>query len=191
MWENIQSELNSSSCGYSISKNSPSRRATSITQKARAGGFGPVYRGILSDEKEIAVKRLSKASGQGLEEFMNEVEVISKIQHRNLVKLFGCCAEAEEKMLVYEYMPNKSLDTFVFDFGMARIFGGDENQANTKRVVGTYGYMSPEYAIQGRFSEKSDVFSFGVLLLEIVSGRKNTTLFNNQDYFSLLGYVSL
>ncbi|XP_052485589.1 G-type lectin S-receptor-like serine/threonine-protein kinase At1g11330 isoform X1 [Gossypium raimondii] len=193
MWENIQSELNSSSCGYSISKNSPSRRATSITQKARAGGFGPVYRGILSDEKEIAVKRLSKASGQGLEEFMNEVEVISKIQHRNLVKLFGCCAEAEEKMLVYEYMPNKSLDTFVFDpikktvldwrkrfniiegisrgllylhrdsrlkiihrdlkagnvlldqelnpkiadFGMARIFGGDENQANTKRVVGT------------------------------------------------------
>ncbi|XP_052887333.1 G-type lectin S-receptor-like serine/threonine-protein kinase At1g11330 isoform X2 [Gossypium arboreum] len=158
-------------------------------KKLGQGGFGPVYRGILRDEKEIAVKRLSKASGQGLEEFMNEVEVISKIQHRNLVKLLGCCVEAEEKMLVYEYMPNKSLDTFVFDFGMARIFGGDENQANTKRVVGTYGYMSPEYAIQGQFSEKSDVFSFGVLLLEIVSGRKNTSLFNNQDYFSLLGYV--
>ncbi|KAK8312344.1 hypothetical protein V6Z11_D01G033800 [Gossypium hirsutum] len=162
-------------------------------KKLGQGGFGPVYRGILSDEKEIAVKRLSKASGQGLEEFMNEVEVISKIQHRNLVKLFGCCVEAEEKMLVYEYMPNKSLDTFVFDpikktildwrkrfniiegisrgllylhrdsrlkiihrdlkasnvlldqelnpkiadFGMVRIFGGDENQANTKTVVGT------------------------------------------------------
>ncbi|XP_040943770.1 G-type lectin S-receptor-like serine/threonine-protein kinase At1g11330, partial [Gossypium hirsutum] len=214
-------------------------------KKLGQGGFGPVYRGTLGDEKEIAVKRLSKASGQGLEEFMNEVEVISRLQHRNLVKLLGCCVEAEEKMLVYEYMPNKSLDAFVFDpikqnvldwskrfkiiegisrgllylhrdsrlkiihrdlkpsnvlldqelnpkisdFGMARIFGGDENQANTKRVVGTYGYMSPEYAIQGRFSEKSDVFSFGVLLLEIVSGRKNTSFFNNPDYFSLLEYV--
>ncbi|MBA0849635.1 hypothetical protein Goshw_018496, partial [Gossypium schwendimanii] len=162
-------------------------------KKLGQGGFGPVYRGILSDEKEIAVKRLSKASGQGLEEFMNEVEVISKIQHRNLVKLFGCCVEAEEKMLVYEYMPNKSLDTFVFelnpkiaDFGMARIFGGDENQANTKRVVGTYGYMSPEYAIQGRFSEKSDVFSFGVLLLEIV-----WKLWNEGNIWSLVDKVVL
>ncbi|MBA0791815.1 hypothetical protein Gohar_016368 [Gossypium harknessii] len=103
-------------------------------KKLGQGGFGPVYRGTLGDEKEIAVKRLSKASGQVLEEFMNEVEVISRLQHRNLVKLLGCCVEAEEKMLVYEYMPNKSLDAFVF---------GD-------------GYMSPEYAIQGRFSKKSD-----------------------------------
>ncbi|PPD81869.1 hypothetical protein GOBAR_DD21197 [Gossypium barbadense] len=75
------------------------------------------------------------------------------------------------------------------DFGMARIFGGDENQANTKRVVGTYGYMSPEYAMQGQFSEKSDVFSYGVLLLEIVSGRRNTSFYNNKDDLSLLGYA--
>ncbi|MFQ6620905.1 hypothetical protein Gotur_002697 [Gossypium turneri] len=72
---------------------------------------------------------------------------------------------------------------------MARIFGGDENQANTKRVVGTYGYMSPEYAMQGQFSEKSDVFSYGVLLLEIVSGRRNTSFYNNKDDLSLLGYA--
>ncbi|KAB2043643.1 hypothetical protein ES319_D01G031300v1 [Gossypium barbadense] len=82
--------------------------------KLGQGGFGPVYRGTLDDGKEISVKRLSKASGQGLEEFKNEVVVISKLQHRNLVKLFGCCVEGEEKMLVYEYMPNKSLDSFLF-----------------------------------------------------------------------------
>nr|KJB12757.1 hypothetical protein B456_002G035100 [Gossypium raimondii] len=215
-------------------------------KKLGQGGFGPVYKGTLEDGKEIAVKRLSKASGQGLEEFMNEVVVISKLQHRNLVRLFGCCVEAEEKILVYELMPNKSLDAFLFDpvkqrlldwrkrfniiegisrgllylhrdsrlriihrdlkasnvlldqdlnpkisdFGMARIFGGDENQANTKRVVGTYGYMSPEYAMQGQFSEKSDVFSYGVLLLEIVSGRRNTSFYNKDD-LSLLGYKEI
>ncbi|KAL2495195.1 G-type lectin S-receptor-like serine/threonine-protein kinase [Forsythia ovata] len=209
------------------------------------GGFGPVYKGKLADGKEIAVKRLSAASGQGMEEFMNEVVVISKLQHRNLVKLLGCCAEKEEKILVYEYMRNKSLDVFLFDpshpsqkfldwkkrfgiiegigrgllylhrdsilkiihrdmkpsnvlldedwnpkisdFGMARIFGGNQDQANTGRVVGTYGYMAPEYAMEGRFSEKSDVYSFGVLMLEIVSGKKNTSFYNQEWSLSLLG----
>ncbi|MBA0723261.1 hypothetical protein Golax_003856 [Gossypium laxum] len=187
------------------------------------GGFGPVYKGKLQDGQEIAVKRLSRASGQGLEEFRNEAMVISRLQHRNLVRLLGCCVDGEEKMLVYEYMPNKSLDVFLFDaekqklldwkkrlniiegisrgllylhrdsrlrivhrdlkasnillddelnpkisdFGIAKIFCGNESQATTRRVFGTYGYMSPEYAMKGQFSEKSDVFSFGVLTLEI------------------------
>ncbi|KAL5744182.1 hypothetical protein ACOSQ2_027298 [Xanthoceras sorbifolium] len=216
-----------------------------LTNKLGQGGFGPVYRGELQDGQVIAVKRLSKASGQGFEEFKNEMMVISKLQHRNLVRLLGCCIDKEEKMLIYEYMPNKSLDAFLFDplkqellnwrkrfniiegisrgliylhrdsrmriihrdlkpsnilldkklnpkisdFGMARIFGGNEDQANTIRVVGTYGYMSPEYIIEGRFSEKSDVFSFGVLLLEIVSGKRNTGFYHEERSLSLLGYA--
>ncbi|XP_047306515.1 G-type lectin S-receptor-like serine/threonine-protein kinase At1g11330 [Impatiens glandulifera] len=214
------------------------REANKIGQ----GGFGPVFKGKLENGQEIAVKRLSSNSGQGQEEFLNEVKLISKLQHRNLVRLVGCCVEREEKMLVYEYMSNKSLDGFLFDsqnqelsdwkrrmniiegigrgllylhrdsrlriihrdlkasnillddnlnpkisdFGMARIFGYSEHQANTQRVVGTYGYMAPEYAMQGRFSEKSDVFSFGILLLEIVSGRRNTSFYNDMKYLSLL-----
>ncbi|XP_057960578.1 G-type lectin S-receptor-like serine/threonine-protein kinase At1g11330 [Malania oleifera] len=216
-----------------------------ISNKLGQGGFGLVYKGTLPDGQEIAVKRLSRASGQGIEEFMNEVVVISRLQHRNLVRLLGCCIEGEEKMLIYEYMPNKSLDSFLFDpikqkvldwrkrfniiegiargllylhrdsrlkiihrdlkasnilldedlnpkisdFGMARIFGGDQDQANTRRVVGTYGYMSPEYAMEGRFSEKSDVFSFGVLLLEIVSGKKNSGFYHDKNSWSLMGYA--
>ncbi|XP_068667835.1 G-type lectin S-receptor-like serine/threonine-protein kinase At4g27290 [Aristolochia californica] len=215
----------------------------SIANKLGQGGFGPVYKGRLPDGQEVAVKRLSKRSGQGLNEFRNELQVIAKLQHRNLVKLLGWCVHEEEKILVYEYMPNKSLDQFLFDpaqrsrldwgtrfritegiaqgllylhrhsrlriihrdlksgnilldgdmnpkisdFGMARIFGGDQTEANTRRVVGTYGYMSPEYALDGNFSEKSDVFSFGVLMLEIVSGTKNTGFYQNTP--SLLGHA--
>ncbi|CAL0312012.1 unnamed protein product [Lupinus luteus] len=77
----------------------------------------------------------------------------------------------------------------ISDFGLARIFGGNQDEANTNRVVGTYGYMAPEYAMEGLFSIKSDVYSFGVLLLEIISGRRNTS-FRHTDDSSLIGYVS-
>ncbi|XP_054813959.1 putative serine/threonine-protein kinase receptor isoform X2 [Prosopis cineraria] len=161
----------------------------SSDNKLGQGGFGPVYRGMLADGQEIAVKRLSQSSYQGLCEFKNEVKLCAKLQHRNLVKVLGCCVQGEEKMLIYEYMPNKSLDSFIFDFGLARIFGGDQIEDNTRQIVGTYGYMAPEYAIHGLFSIKSDVFSFGVLLLEIVSGMKNRGPFLPSQSVNLIGHA--
>uniref|UniRef100_A0A7N2LKL2 non-specific serine/threonine protein kinase n=1 Tax=Quercus lobata TaxID=97700 RepID=A0A7N2LKL2_QUELO len=91
-----------------------------MANKLGQGGFDPVYRGKLHNGQEIVVKRLSRASGQGFEEFMNEVALISKLQHRNLIRLLGCCIEGEEKMLIYEYMPNKSLDAILFELARDR-----------------------------------------------------------------------
>ncbi|RDX79841.1 G-type lectin S-receptor-like serine/threonine-protein kinase, partial [Mucuna pruriens] len=121
----------------------------STKNKLGEGGFGPVYKGTLIDGKELAVKRLSKKSGQGIDEFKNEVALIVKLQHRNLVKLLGCCIEGEEKI----------------------------------------GYMPPEYAVYGHFSVKSDVFSFGVIVLEIISGKKNREFADPEHYNNLLGHA--
>ncbi|XP_076922814.1 G-type lectin S-receptor-like serine/threonine-protein kinase At4g27290 [Bidens hawaiensis] len=217
----------------------------SVNNKLGEGGYGPVYKGVLEDGKKIAVKRLAKTSTQGLHEFKNEVISISKLQHRNLVKLLGYCIETTEKMLIYEYMSNKSLDFFIFDrtqselidwptrfyiingiarglmylhqdsrlriihrdlkvsnilldmdmnpkisdFGMARSFGGNQMEANTNRVVGTYGYMAPEYARDGIFSIKSDVYSFGVVSLEIICGEKNRGFVHKEHYNNLMGHA--
>lgn len=213
--------------------------------KLGEGGFGGVFKGTLSNGQEIAVKRLSKNSGQGVQEFKNEVLLVAKLQHRNLVRLLGFCIAGEEKLLVYEYVPNKSLDQFLFDpvkqgqldwgrrykiiggvargmlylhqdsrlriihrdlkvsnvlldsemnakvsdFGMARIFGVDQTQGNTSKVVGTYGYMSPEYAMHGQFSIKSDVYSFGVLVLETISGKKNSSFYQSGYAEDLLSFA--
>nr|XP_048325958.1 cysteine-rich receptor-like protein kinase 26 isoform X3 [Ziziphus jujuba var. spinosa] len=204
----------------------------SNANKLGQGGFGAVYKGRLSNGQYVAVKRLSKTSQQGDLEFKNEVKLVAKLQHRNLVRLFGFSLDEREseRLLVYEFVPSGSLDQFIFDpvkrrdldwskrykiiggiarglvylhedsrlkiihrdlkssnilldeemnpkiadFGMARLFKIDQTQGKTSRIVGTYGYMAPEYAMHGQFSVKLDVYSFGVLLLEIISGQENT-----------------
>uniref|UniRef100_A0ACD6AGF5 Uncharacterized protein n=2 Tax=Avena sativa TaxID=4498 RepID=A0ACD6AGF5_AVESA len=214
------------------------------SNKLGEGGFGTVYKGVLSG-REVAVKRLSKGSNQGLEELKNELVLVAKLHHKNLVRLVGFSLDEGERLLVYEYMPNKSLDTILFDseestrldwalrykiiegvarglqylhedsqkkivhrdlkasnvlldaemipkigdFGLARLFGQDQTREVTGHIVGTFGYMSPEYVMRGQYSIKSDVYSFGILLIEIVTGRRNNGSYlpeENEDLISIV-----
>ncbi|PON42035.1 Serine/threonine protein kinase [Parasponia andersonii] len=187
----------------------------SADNKLGEGGFGAVYKGTLSNGQEIAVKRLARCSLQGATKFKNEVALVAKLQHRNLTRLLGFCLEKKEMILVYEFLPNKSLNNFLFDlpenqapldwssrnkiiggiargllylhedsrlriihrdlkssnilldqkmnpkiseFGTAKICGVDQTQGNTNKVVGTFGYMPPEYNTRLLDSESTDEF---------------------------------
>ncbi|PKA67189.1 Proline-rich receptor-like protein kinase PERK1 [Apostasia shenzhenica] len=190
------------------------------------GGFGYVHRGVLPNGKEVAVKQLKSGSGQGEREFQAEVEIISRVHHRHLVSLVGYCIADGKRLLVYEFVPNNTLEFHlhgsgqpildwptrlkialgsgkglaylhedchpriihrdikasnilldlkfeakVADFGLAKIASETNTHVST-RVMGTFGYLAPEYASSGKLTDKSDVFSFGVMLLELITGRR-------------------
>ncbi|KAJ4981341.1 hypothetical protein NE237_032178 [Protea cynaroides] len=211
--------------------------------KLGEGGFGPVYKGMLPDGRVVAVKQLSVASHQGKSQFISEIATISAVQHRNLVKLYGCCIEGDRRLLVYEYHENKSLDQALFgrsgshlnwptryniclgtarglaylheeskprivhrdvkasnilldtdlnpkisDFGLAKLYDDKKTHIST-RVAGTIGYLAPEYAMRGHLTEKVDVFGFGVVALEIISGRLNSDTDVNGDKVYLLEWA--
>ncbi|XP_010520632.1 PREDICTED: proline-rich receptor-like protein kinase PERK1 [Tarenaya hassleriana] len=190
------------------------------------GGFGYVHKGVLPNGKEVAVKQLKAGSGQGEREFQAEVEIISRVHHRHLVSLVGYCVTGTQRILVYEFVPNNTLqfhlhgngrptlewsnrlkiaigsakglaylhedcqpkiihrdikaanilldfkfEAKVADFGLAKLTSDVDTHVST-RVMGTFGYLAPEYAQSGKLTNKSDVFSFGVVLLELITGRK-------------------
>ncbi|GJN39202.1 hypothetical protein PR202_gb28304 [Eleusine coracana subsp. coracana] len=143
-------------------------------RNAGCGGFATVYKGLLSDGRMIAVKRLDEHAT--LFDFRNEF-LVARLQHTNLVKLLGWCIHGKERILVYEFMVNGSLHQFIF----ARTLSSDVAEERTSKVVGTSGYKAPEYASRGIYSVKTDVFSFGVLSLVIMSGRKNFILEQKGD----------
>ncbi|XP_059285313.1 probable LRR receptor-like serine/threonine-protein kinase At1g56140 isoform X1 [Lycium ferocissimum] len=213
------------------------------SNKLGEGGFGPVYKGTLEDGRVVAVKQLSVASHQGKSQFVAEIATISAVQQRNLVKLYGCCIEGDRRLLVYEYLENKSLDQALFengsiyldwptrfqiclgvakglaylheesrvrivhrdvkasnilldadlnpkisDFGLAKLYDDKQTHIQT-RVAGTIGYLAPEYAMRGHLTEKADVFGFGVVALEIVSGRPNSDTSLEEDKMYLLEWA--
>ncbi|CAN8243311.1 unnamed protein product [Cochlearia groenlandica] len=194
----------------------------SMNNKFGQGGLGEVYKGMLHNDTEIAVKRLSRNSGQGTQEFKNEVVIVAKLQHKNLVRLLGkCCSNIQSNVdpkkktqldsnrrynniggitrgIFYLHQDSRltiihrdikasnilldaEMNPKIADFGMARNFRVDQTEDKTRRVVGTFGYMPPEYVSQGQFSTKCDVYSFGVLILEIVSGKKNSSFYQIDD----------
>ena len=214
-----------------------------LERKLGEGGFGAVYQGFLKDQNlNIAIKRVAKGSTQGKKEYISEVKIISRLRHRNLVQLVGWCHEHGEFLLVYEFMPNRSLDTHLYDnsniltwplrfritisvasallylheeweqcvvhrdvkpsnvmldssfnaklgdFGLARLVDHDRGSQTTV-IAGTMGYLAPECVTTGKASKESDVYSFGILALEVACGRRPVMLKEDDEKIKLVQWV--
>ncbi|XP_078439584.1 cysteine-rich RLK (RECEPTOR-like protein kinase) 2 isoform X2 [Wolffia australiana] len=226
--ENAKRSLWKSHLNFKYSTLDTATGSFSPENKLGQGGFGSVYKGVLPDGREIAVKRLYLSNRHRASDFYNEVNMVSDVEHKNLVRLLGCCCMGPESLLVYEFVPHKSLNLFLFDpekgrlldwdkrleimtgtaeglaylhgnsrvrivhrdikasnilldtkfrpkiadFGLARSFQDDRSHISTA-IAGTLGYMAPEYLALGQLTEKADVYSLGVLMIEIITGRSN------------------
>ncbi|XP_031132200.1 cysteine-rich receptor-like protein kinase 2 [Ipomoea triloba] len=227
--------LHDSSLNFKYSTLEKATGSFDEANKLGQGGYGIVYKGVLVDGRDVAVKRLFFNNKHRATDFYNEVNIISQVEHKNLVRLLGCSCSGPESLLVYEFLPNLSLDRFIFDqnrgkglnwekrfsiiigtaeglvylhenlniriihrdikasnilldsrfqakiadFGLARSFQDDKSHISTA-IAGTLGYMAPEYLANGQLTEKADIYSFGVLLLEIVTGRQNNRSKNTE-----------
>ncbi|XWS48185.1 hypothetical protein CRYUN_Cryun13aG0051600 [Craigia yunnanensis] len=225
----IPSTGNKTSLNYKYDTLEKATGSFDESRKSEQGGAGSVFKGLLPNGKTVAVKRLFFNTRQWVDEFFNEVNLISGIQHKNLVRLLGCSIEGPESLLVYEYVPNRSLDQILFvkntihilswsprfniicgtveglaylhggsgvkiihrdiktsnilldenltpkiaDFGVAICVASDKSHVSTA-IAGTLGYMAPDYLVRGQLTEKADVYAFGVLVLGIATGRKNS-----------------
>ncbi|XP_022682414.1 cysteine-rich receptor-like protein kinase 3 [Setaria italica] len=242
----LPARISQSSLNFSYKDLKKATCSFSLANKIRQGSNGTVYKAVLPGGNEVAAKRLFLNTKQCIDQFFNEVDVISQVRHKNLVKLLGCSVDGPESFLVYEYHFHRSLDLFIFaddqnsrldckqrfdiicgiaeglcylheesetriihrdikasnilldqklkpkitDFGLARVLCGDSDRTHlTTGIAGTVGYMAPEYVVHGHLTEKVDVYSFGVLVIEVVTGKRCCALTGSHSGHSLLAEV--
>ncbi|KAG8045735.1 hypothetical protein GUJ93_ZPchr0008g13494 [Zizania palustris] len=186
------------------------KKATgNFSDKLGEGGFGSVFRGTLPGSTTVVAVKNLKGLGQAEKQFRTEVQTVGMIRHTNLVRLLGFCVKGNSRLLVYEYMSNGSLEAHIFsgksgllswhvryqvalDFGMAKLLGREFNSALTT-VRGTMGYLAPEWIYGQPITKKADVYSFGIVLFEIISGRRTTERikFGGHRYFPTYAAVQL